>query len=118
MPIYETVIMARQELSTPQVTELTEQLSGILTENGGKILKTEQWGLKSLAYKINKAGKANFFLIESDSPSSALHEMERQMRIHEDVVRFMSVRLEEPTKEPSPMMRKSSDERTDEKEAA
>ena len=105
MNIYETVFLARQELTSAQVKELTDQICKILTDNGGKILKTEDWGLRTLAYKINKAKKAHYVLVESETPAPAIHEMERQMRIHDDVMRYMTLRLKEPSKTPSPFVR-------------
>ncbi len=125
MPYYETVFMSRAELNESQVKELTEAMSKIITDQGGKILKTEQWGLRTLAYRINKSRKANYTLIESDVDGAAIIEMERQMRINEDVIRYLSIKLEEPSKEPSAPLRKSSrdddkkfDKKFDKKEAA
>jgi small subunit ribosomal protein S6 len=111
MTVYETVFLARQELSTPQVKELTDHISKIITDNGGKILKTEDWGLKTLAYKINKAKKAHYVLIESEAEGPAIHEAERQMRIHDDVMRYLTIKLKEPTTEPSPMARGAEDQK-------
>jgi small subunit ribosomal protein S6 len=113
MPIYETVFIARQDLNTQQVEALTKSFCDILTKNKGKILKTEQWGLRTLAYKINKARKGHYVLIECDSPAPALHEMERNMRLNEDVVRFLTVRLEEPTKTQSAILNKHVEESND-----
>lgn len=121
MPIYETVFMARQDLSEKQVQELTDKFSTIITDNGGKILKTENWGLRNLAYRINKARKAHYVLIESDAPGAALIEMERIMRIEEDVMRNLTIKLDAPTNGPSVMMEKSrdnDDDKKDKKEAA
>ena len=116
MPYYETVFIARQDLTESQVKELTDECAKIITDQGGKILKTEQWGLKSFAYKINKAEKGHYTLIESEAPGAALIELERVMRINEDVVRAQTLRLDEPSKNPSPMIKKSYDD--NEKEAA
>lgn len=119
MPIYETVFMTRQDVGAQQVEELTKQFSDVITKNGGKIAKTEQWGLRTLAYKINKARKAHYTLIESDTPPAALLEMERQMRIHEDIVRFLSIRLDEHSKGPSAIIDKNNDnDRYETEEAA
>ena len=107
MPIYETVFMTRQDVGAQQVEALTKQICDILTSNGGKISKTEQWGLRTLAYRINKARKAHYTLIESDVPAPALLEMERQMRIHEDVVRYMSITREAFAKGPSAIIDKN-----------
>lgn len=108
MPIYETVFMARQDLTELQVKDLTDHFSKILTQQGGKILKTEQWGLRTLAYTINKSRKAHYVLLESDAPAAAVVELERNLRLHEDVMRSLSVRLEEPSKGPSAILEKSS----------
>jgi small subunit ribosomal protein S6 len=104
MAFYETVLIARQDLSAAQVEDLTAFFSDILKKNGGTVLKTESWGLRPLAYRINKNRKGHYVLIESDTPPPALLEMERNMRIHEDLLRYMSIRLDEPSKGPSVMM--------------
>lgn len=118
MPIYETVFMSRQDLSESQVKDLTDKMTKLIKDQGGKVVKTEQWGLKTLAYKINKAKKANFTLIESDAPGAAIIELERVLRIEEDVMRALTIRLDEPTKGPSIMMEKARDRDDNEKEAA
>jgi small subunit ribosomal protein S6 len=101
MPFYETVFIARQDLNAQQVEALTTLFSDIIKQQGGKILKTEQWGLRNLAYKINKAKKGHYALIESECSAQALHEMERNIRLNEDVVRHLTIRLEEATNSPS-----------------
>lgn len=114
MPLYEHVYLARQDLSGQQVEELTAKLSGIITEAGGKITKTEYWGLKSLTYRINKNRKAHMTLLNVDAPAAALNEVERQERLSEDVLRYLTIRVEEHEEGPSAMMRKSDrDERGD-----
>lgn len=115
MPYYETVFIARQELSDKQVTEITEEYCKIIKDGGGKIHKTEDWGLRTLAYKIKKNRKGHYVLIESDTPAEALLEMERQMRLSDDILRYMSVREKELSKDPSPIMNKDT---SDEREAA
>jgi small subunit ribosomal protein S6 len=109
MPYYETVFMARQDLSEKQVQDLTEKFSAILKEDGGKILKTENWGIRTLAYRINKARKAHYVLIESETKGENVIEMERIMRIEEDVMRSLTTRLDAPTTGPSPMMEPQKD---------
>lgn len=116
MPFYETVFMARQDLTEKQVKDLTDQFCKIITDQGGKIHKTEQWGLRTLAYKINKNRKAHYVLIETDTPAPAVIEMERQMRLHDDVMRYLTVREKELSKGPSVMMDKSGG-RDDERDA-
>jgi small subunit ribosomal protein S6 len=107
MPLYEHVYLARQDLSTQQVEELTATLTGIITAQGGKVTKNEYWGLKSLSYRIAKNRKAHLTLLNVDAPSAALNEVERQERISEDVLRYLTIRVEEHEEGPSAMMRKS-----------
>ncbi len=109
MPIYETVFIARGELSAKQVETLTDDMGAIAKKLGAKIIKTEQWGLRTLAYPINKAKKAYYALIEMETVPAALLEMERNMRLHEDIVRYLTVRLDEPSKGPSPVLNKDRD---------
>lgn len=116
MAFYETVFISRQDLSDAQVKELTEMASKIIKDFGGKILKTEQWGLKTLAYKINKSRKGHYTLIESETAGPAIIELERILRLNEDVVRYMTIRLEEPTKGPSVMMGGEKSYRNDNKD--
>ena len=113
MPLYEHVIMARQDLSAQQVEELIARLSGIIAEAGGKVTKNESWGLKSLSYRINKNRKAHMTLLNVDAPSAALNEVERQERLSEDVLRYLTIRVEELEEGPSAMMRKSDRDRDD-----
>src|SRR5579872_6163436 len=111
MPLYEHVFLARQDASTQQVEELTTQMTGIVVQAGGKITKTENWGVRSLTYRMNKNRKAHFVLLNIDAPSSAIAEIERQERISEDVIRYLSVRVEEHEEGPSAMMRKADRDR-------
>lgn len=111
MPLYEHVFLARQDLSQAQVDALAENATKIIEENQGKVVKTETWGLRSLAYKIKKNRKAHFVMLDVDAPAPALHELERQTRVNEDVIRFMTIRVEDHEKGPSVMMRKQ--ERSD-----
>ncbi len=114
MPLYEHVYLARQDLSVQQVEELTAKLSAVITDAGGKITKTEYWGLKSLSYRIAKNRKAHLTLLNVDSPSAALTEVERQERLSEDCLRYLTIRVEELEEGPSAMMRKSDrDDRGD-----
>src|ERR1700761_135573 len=107
MPLYEHVFLARQDASTQQVEELTTQMTGIVEQAGGKVTKTENWGVRSLTYRMNKNRKAHFVLLNIEAPSSAIFEIERQERISEDVIRYLSVRVEEHEEGPSAMMRKA-----------
>ncbi len=113
MPLYEHVYLARQDLSTQQVEELTAQLSGVITQMGGKITKTEYWGVKSLTFRIRKNRKAHMTLLNVDATPATLNEIERQERLNEDVLRYLTVRVEEHEEGPSAMMRKSDRDRDD-----
>jgi small subunit ribosomal protein S6 len=111
MALYEHVFLARQDASTQQVEELTAQMTGIVEGLGGKVVKTESWGVRSLTYRMNKNRKAHFVLLNIDAPSAAIAEIERQERISEDVIRYLSVRVEELEEGPSAMMRKADRDR-------
>ncbi len=110
MALYEHVYLARQDISAQQVETLTEQFKTIIESFGGKIEKNEYWGVKSLAYRIKKNRKAHFTLLNIDAPSAALTEMERQQGINEDILRFMTIRVDEHEAGPSAMMRKRDDD--------
>jgi small subunit ribosomal protein S6 len=114
MPLYEHVFLARQDISQTQVEALTKEYGEVITEGGGRIGKTEYWGLKSLAFKIKKNRKAHYSLMNLDAPAAAIAEMERRMGLSPDVIRFLTVRVEQHETEPSVQMRKSDrDERRD-----
>jgi small subunit ribosomal protein S6 len=106
MPLYEHVFLARQDLSPQQVEELTTQFKGVIEGLGGKVAKSEYWGVKSLTFRIRKNRKAHFTLFNLDTPPAAVAELERQQRINEDVLRYLTVRVEELEEGPSAMMRK------------
>jgi small subunit ribosomal protein S6 len=113
MALYEHVYLTRQDISAQQVEALSEQFKTILEQHGGKVEKTEYWGVKSVAYRIKKNRKAHFTLLNIDAPANAVAEMERQMGINEDVIRFLTVRVEELEQGPSAMMRKRDDDDRD-----
>ena len=113
MPLYEHVYLARQDLSPQQVEELTAQLSGVIGQMGGKVTKTEYWGMKSLNYRIRKNRKAHMTLLNLDAPPAVINEIERQERLNEDVLRYLTVRVEALEEGPSAMMRKSDRDRED-----
>ena len=114
MPLYEHVFMARQDASPQQVDALVEQFKGVVQNAGGKVPKVEPWGLKSLTYRIRKNRKAHITLMNIDAPPAAIAEIERQERLNEDVIRYLTVRVEELEEGPSAMLRKSDrDERGD-----
>ena len=112
MPLYEHVFLVRQDMSAQQVEQLTEQYKQAITSGGGSVGKVESWGVRPLAYRINKNRKAHYTLMNIDASPSVVGEMERQMRLNEDVLRFMTLRVEEHETEPSAMMqRRERDER-------
>ncbi|HJZ19534.1 MAG TPA: 30S ribosomal protein S6 [Bradyrhizobium sp.] len=111
MPLYEHVFLARQDASTQQVEELTTQMTGIVEQLGGKVVKMENWGVRSLTYRMSKNRKAHFVLLNIDAPSAAVTEIERQERISEDVIRYLTVRVDEHEEGPSAMMRKADRDR-------
>ncbi len=113
MPLYEHVYLARQDLSTQQVEELSTLLSGVIAQMGGRVTKNEYWGLKSLSYRIRKNRKAHLTLLNVDAPAAALNEIERQERLNEDVLRYLTIRVEAHEEGPSAMMRKSDRDRDD-----
>jgi small subunit ribosomal protein S6 len=101
MPLYESVVIARQDIATTQVDTLADELTNIITEGGGKITKRELWGLRSLTYRIKKNRKAHYVFFNIDAPPAAINEYERRMRINEDVLRYLTVRVEELEEGPS-----------------
>jgi len=107
MALYEHVFLARQDVSNTQVEALTKEFSDVIEQGGGKITKSEYWGVKSLAYKIKKNRKAHFALLNIDAPPAAVAEMERRMGISTEIIRFLTVKVEQHETEPSAMMRKS-----------
>jgi small subunit ribosomal protein S6 len=109
MALYEHIYLARQDVTAQQVEAMTEQFKSVIEAGGGKIGKVEYWGVKTLAYRIKKNRKAHFTLINIDAPAAAVAEMERQMGINEDILRFMTIRVEELEEGPSAMMRKRED---------
>jgi small subunit ribosomal protein S6 len=114
MPLYEHVFLARQDISQAQVEALTKEYTQVIEEGGGKVGKTEYWGVKTIAFKIKKNRKAHYTLLNLDAPPAAVAEMERRMGLSSDVIRFLTVRVDEHETEPSIQMRKSDrDERGD-----
>jgi small subunit ribosomal protein S6 len=112
MAFYEHVVVTRPDISPQQVDALVEDITKIVTERKGKVSKTEYWGLRNLAYPIKKSRKAHYSLINIDAPGDAIHELERRHRINEDVLRFLTVKVEALNEEPSPIIaRKDRDDR-------
>ncbi|OYW85002.1 MAG: 30S ribosomal protein S6 [Sphingobium sp. 32-64-5] len=111
MPLYEHVFLARQDLAQAQVDALAENATAIVEANQGKVTKVESWGLRSLAYKIAKNRKAHYVMLNIDAPAGVVAELERQTQINEDVIRYMTVKVEELEAGPSVMMRKNERDR-------
>jgi len=110
MPLYEHVFLARQDASAQQVEDLTKQFQSVIEGLGGKVTKNEYWGVKSLSFRIRKNRKAHFSFMNVDAPPAAIAEIERQERLNEDVLRFMTVRVDTLEEGPSVMMRKADRE--------
>jgi small subunit ribosomal protein S6 len=108
MALYEHVFISRQDLSNAQAEGLIEHFSAVLSDNEGKVIDQEYWGLKTMAYKINKYRKGHYAFLKSDAPSSAVQEMERLMRLHEDVMRVMTIRVDEHEEGPSVVIQAKS----------
>ncbi|MDX0564109.1 30S ribosomal protein S6 [Sinorhizobium medicae] len=106
MALYEHVFLARQDITPQQVDGLVEQYKGVIEANGGKVGRVENWGLKSLIYRIKKNRKAHYVLMDIDAPAPAVHEVERQMRINEDILRYMTIAVDKHEEGPSAMMQK------------
>jgi small subunit ribosomal protein S6 len=111
MALYEHVFLARQDLAQAQVDALAEAATKIVEDNQGKVVKTETWGLRSLAYRIAKNRKAHYVMLEIDAPAGVVAELERQTQINEDVIRYMTVKVDGHEAGPSVMMRKGDRER-------
>ena len=109
MALYEHVFLARQDLAQAQVDALAEAATKIITDNQGKVVKTETWGLRSLAYRIAKNRKAHYVMLEIDAPAGVVAELERQTQINEDVIRYMTVKVDGLEEGPTVMMRKGQD---------
>ncbi len=115
MSLYEHIFLARQDVTPPQVEALTEQLKALVATRGGSVSKVEPWGLKSLAYRVKKNRKAHFTLMNISASAATIHELERQLSLNEDVIRFMTIRVEEHEAGPSAMLRKRDDADRDER---
>ncbi|MEL7152065.1 MAG: 30S ribosomal protein S6 [Pseudomonadota bacterium] len=109
MPLYEHVMIARQDLSNTQTEGLIEHFSTVLADNEGKVLDSEYWGVKTMAYKINKNRKGHYAFLKTDAPAPAVQEMERLMRLHEDVMRVLTIKVDAHEEGPSIQMRKSEE---------
>ena len=106
MPLYEHVFIARQDLSSTQAESLIEHFSAVLSDNGGKVVEFEYWGVKTMAYKINKNRKGHYAFVRSDAPAPAVQEMERLMRLHDDVMRILTIKVDAHGEGPSVQMQK------------
>lgn len=112
MPLYEHVFLARQDLAQNQVDALAETATKIIEDNGGKVVKTETWGLRSLAYRIQKNRKAHYVALDFEAPANVIAELERQTQINEDVIRYMTIRVDAHEQGPSAMMRRNERDRS------
>ena len=112
MPLYEHVMIARQDLSNTQAESLIEHFSTVLADNGGKVVDNEYWGVKTMAYKINKNRKGHYAYLRSDAPAPAVQEMERLMRLHEDVMRVLTIKVDAHDEGPSAQMQKRDERDT------
>ena len=101
MAFYESVVIARPELTETQIEKLINDLSDVIKDNNGKVVKKEQWGLRSFAYKINKNKKGHYFMLNLDSAPTIIFEYERQMRINEDIIRFLTIKIDKIDENPS-----------------
>jgi len=109
MPLYEHVFISRQDLSNTQAESLIEHFSTVLADNGGKVVENEYWGVKTMAYKINKNRKGHYAFLKTDAPSAAVQEMERLMRLHDDVMRILTIKVDAHGAGPSAQMQKRDD---------
>ena len=106
MPLYEHVMISRQDLSNTQAEGLIEHFGTVLTDNEGKLVDSEYWGIKTMAYKINKNRKGHYAFLRTDAPAAAIHEMERLMRLHDDVMRVLTIKVDAHEEGPSVQMQK------------
>ena len=111
MALYEATFIARRDISTQDVTKLTDQFSAIITSNGGKVVKSEYWGLRNMAYRVKKNKKGHYVMLGLDAPSAAVKELERNLHLNEDVIRNLTVRVEEIETAPSAPLKEN--ERSD-----
>ena len=109
MALYESVLIARQDISAGQVDTLADEMEKIITDSGGSVARREYWGLRSLTYRMKKNRKGHYVMFNLDAPSDAVQEMERNLRLHEDVLRYMTIRLDELRADPSPMAHGKTD---------
>ena len=109
MPLYEHVFISRQDLSSAQAEGLIEHFTAVIADNGGKVVEHEYWGVKTMAYKINKNRKGHYAFLKSDAPSGAVLEMERLMRLHDDVMRVLTIKVDKHVDGPSVQMQKRDD---------
>jgi small subunit ribosomal protein S6 len=111
MPLYEHTLIARQDVSPQQVDALVEEVTALVKEHGGDVVKTEYWGLKNLAFRIKKNRKGHYAHLGLNAPPAAVQELERKLKIHDDVLRYLTIRVEDITHEPSPILAKREERR-------
>ncbi|MEP4038912.1 MULTISPECIES: 30S ribosomal protein S6 [unclassified Pseudophaeobacter] len=112
MPLYEHVMIARQDLSNSQAEGLVEHFGAVLADNEGKLVDSEYWGVKTMAYKINKNRKGHYAFLRTDASAAAVQEMERLMRLHDDVMRVLTIKVDEHAEGPSVQMQKRDERDT------
>ncbi len=117
MPLYEHVFISRQDLSSAQAEGLIEHFSTVLADNGGKVVESEYWGVKTMAYKINKNRKGHYAFLKSDASAAAVQEMERLMRLHDDVMRVLTIKVDKHVDGPSVQMQKRDDRERGDRDA-
>lgn len=113
MPYYEHVVVTRPDISPQQVDSLVEDITSLVSESEGKVTRTEYWGLRNLAYPIKKSRKGHYSLLNLDCPAPVVHELERRLRINEDVLRYLTVKVEELSEEPSPIISRKDRDKGD-----
>lgn len=113
MSFYESTFITRQDLSPQDVDKITEYFTKVVNDHAGKVVKNEYWGLRSLAYKIKKNRRGHYVLLYLDAPADAVNELERQFKLHEDVMRSLTIRVDEISQEPSAVYRQSDRKRSD-----
>lgn len=110
MPLYESTFIVRHDMSTQDADKLADELSGIVKENSGKVVKKEYWGLRNLCYRINKNRKGHYYMLGIDGPASAIKELERKARLNEDVMRNLTIKVESISDKPSQLLEADNDE--------
>jgi small subunit ribosomal protein S6 len=109
MPLYESTFIARQDISNADVDKIADAMEAVVKDGGGKVVKREYWGLRSLSYRINKSRKGHYLMLGIDAPADAVKELDRKMSIHEDIIRRMTIRVEKISEDPSAILQSGKD---------